>query len=419
VTAARRRTILAVALVVTTLAGACSGPAAGGQAARVRLRVVVQGEPEETAPFDQLAGAFEHDNPGLGIDLVKLGEEDDALAKLATDFAGGNAPDAFLISYREYAQFATRRALRPILPLLGDIDLSGYYPAGIDAFSIDGTLQCMPQSVASVVVFYNPTLFDRAAVPRPAPRWSAAAFADAARKMTSVDVAGVGFEPSLINVAGFVWANGGEIVDDQYRPMRLTFDSAPARQSLQFLRDLARSGVTPGKGGSNREVLEDRFVSGRLAMYLGTQKDVARFREVPGLDFDVAPLPTLTGPGAALVSDGWCIPSTAGHPADAGRFVRFAVGEDGQTVLALGGRTVPSMRSVAESPAFVDPTRHPASSGVFLDALSHVRRTPVVPGWPEIEDRTGRALKKILFDDGDPDAAIAALADQVAPLLRE
>ena len=36
-------------------------------------------------------------------------------------------------------------------------------------------------------------------------------------------------------------------------------------------------------------------------------------------------------------------------------FVAFATGEEGQTITALGGRTVPSLESVANSGAFLDP----------------------------------------------------------------
>jgi multiple sugar transport system substrate-binding protein len=54
--------------------------------------------------------------------------------------------------------------------------------------------------------------------------------------------------------------------------------------------------------------------------------------------------------------------------------------------VARTGRTVPSLRSVARSDAFLDPDAKPRSSEVFLDGIPTIRRLPTISTWPEIED---------------------------------
>lgn len=96
---------------------------------------------------------------------------DDHLTRLSTAFASGNVPDVFLINYRQYAPFAQRGAVHPIESLLAQqgVDLAGYCEEPLRAFSYDGALQCMPQNISSLVVYWNRKLFEAAGVAAPRP----------------------------------------------------------------------------------------------------------------------------------------------------------------------------------------------------------------------------------------------------------
>ena len=419
---------IAALLVATLVVAGCSSSAPpdqdpSGSTSPVSITVQVSGEREETAVYRAVKTAFENVNPQIEVELVEIADKGDHLTKLSTDFAAGDPADVFLVNFREYSQFVARGAVDPIEDYLdaNDIDLAAYYPAPIEAFTFGDQLQCMPQNVSSLVVYYNTDLFEAAGLDAPQAGWTWDDFRATALELTGGDVRGVGIEANVIRVAPFVWSNGGELVDDDARPSRFTLDEPAAREALAFIVSLARDDeVIPTEEELAAQDLETRFVTDKLGMLLSSRRDTPAFREVRGLNWDVAPLPVADEPVGILHSDGYCIAAGTENPDAAAEFVAFATGNQGQTLTSLGGRTVPSMISVAESGAFLDPTRPPASSQVFLDAIPNLRRTPVIPTWPEIESLAEEILTRAFYEPGYTiDDALEALEAETAGLFEE
>lgn len=412
--------VVGLAAVVALTASACSSGASGGAASGDdTIRLQVSGEPEETAVYDALAKAFMEQHPGSTIEVVKVAEKPDHLARLSTSFAAGNPPDVFLVNFREFSQYAARGALEPVGPLLADqgLDFDDYFTPSLAAFDFDGALQCMPQNISSLVVYYNRELFRRYGVDEPPDRWSWEEFRSTAIAMTRDDVHGVGIEPSVIRLAPFVWSNGGQVVDDTETPTRFTLDEPAAREAAEFVVGLVRDDqVTPTEQEIAAQDLEIRFETGKLAMLLSSRVDTPRFREVSGLAWDVAPLPQADEPANILHSDAYCLARPSQDKQLATEFIEYAVSRGGQTLAALGGRTVPSLKSVARSAAFLDPTQEPRRARVWLDAVPYLRRTPVWPTWTEIEDLSEELLTRAYYDDVSLDEILSQLDEESRPL---
>jgi multiple sugar transport system substrate-binding protein len=77
---------------------------------------------------------------------------------------------------------------------------------------------------------------------------------------------------------------------------------------------------------------------------------------------------------------------------------------------------VPSLRSVAESDAFLDPSKKPANSRVFLQGIEHIRRVPTVSTWPEIEDASAGILENGMYLGQPIDKVLADLDEATKPL---
>jgi multiple sugar transport system substrate-binding protein len=411
------------ALLVAAAVSACSDSdgksAESGEGATLRLQV--SGEPEETAVYAAMAEAFRNAHPGSRVQVIEVPEKSDHLARLSTSFAAGSPPDVFLVNFREYAQFVARGAVEPAGTLLEDrgLDVGDYFPQPIDAFTYDGALQCMPQNVSSLVVYYNTALFAERGVDPPAPGWSFADFTAAARALTDPEAGtrGVGLSADLIRLAPFIWSAGGEVVDDTENPTAFALDTPEARAGVEAVVGLARAGLVPTEEELAAQNLQTRFVTGKLGMLLSSRREVPALREVEGLEWDVASLPVIGEPASILHSDAYCIAAGSDNVGAAADLVEFAVGQQGQTIAALSGRTVPSLRKVADSPAFLDPSRDPASSQVFLDAIPIIRRTPVTPSWPEIEDIAAEQLSRAFYEGRDVDRYLDEIARQGDALL--
>lgn len=407
---------ISVLLTLSACAGGADSDSAGSATAPITVQIGA--EPEEAAVYRSLVTAYEEAGGGE-VELVTVGR-DDHLTRLSTAFASGAAPDVFLINYREYAPFVQRGAVHPIGPLLAEqgLDTADYYEEPLRAFTSDGALQCMPQNISSLVVYWNRGLFTQAGLPAPKAGWTWDDFVATARTLSTGGVKGVGIDSSITRMAPFIWSSGGTIVDDDGAPTRTTLHEPGARAALEAVVDLIGTGATPSKEQLAAQGLPEQFMTGKLAMFLSSRVEVPALREQRGLDFDVAALPVMGKPASVLHSDAYCIASSSENRAAAAKFVAYAVGQQGQTVTALGGRTVPSLRSVATSPAFLTPARAPASSQVFLDAIPYLRHTPVTPSWPEVEDVIGTQLQRA-FEDGVPlDEVLAEIQKQADPLLQ-
>ena len=97
------------------------------------------------------------------------------------------------------------------------------------------------------------------------------------------------------------------------------------------------------------------------------------------------------------------------------RFIEFANSPAGQEIIAASGRTVPSLRAVAESPAFLDPRQRPASSQVFLDAIPTIRPLPVLAGWADIEAILDEELTRAYYGQASLDEAIRTAEERAGP----
>jgi multiple sugar transport system substrate-binding protein len=416
----RTLSILAATLLLVT---ALPQPAGGKPEGAVSF--AFWGDPAEAAAYEEVIAGFENHAPGIDVEAQYTPGKSDYGKRISTAFAGGAPPDVFLINYRDYGQYAASGALEPLGPRLDaseTIAEDEFYELPMEAFSQDGELICMPQNISSLVVYYNVDLFEAAGLPLPADDWTLDDFTAAAEALT-VDEDGDGVnevhglvtESSLIRYAPFIWSAGGEVVDDTDDPTRLTLDTPEAREAIAWFMNLGAGGhdVVPSEAEVLAEDDLSRFMNGRAGMFLQSRRVVPTLREIDGFQWDVAPLPQDEQPAGILHSDAFCMSTDAADKDAAWAFIEYAVGPAGQEILARTGRTVPSMKSVAESPVFLggeNGEANPPSSHVFLDTIPALRRVPSISTWPEIEDIFNAEFQRALHDDAfDVDAAIATV----------
>jgi multiple sugar transport system substrate-binding protein len=422
------RRLLAIGLLAAALA-ACGGDGGDstGEELSGEVSFLVFGEPEELKAFRGVVDGFRKVEPDVTVKLIEASDREDLLARLSTSFAGGTPPDLFLLNYRFYGQFAARNVLEPIEERLDGSDAfeeDDFYPQALDAFRFDGELICLPQNISSLVVYYNRGLFKQAKVPEPEPGWTWDDMVQKAIRLTrdtngdgDIDQHGLGVEPSIIRIAPFVWSNGGELVDDEDAPTRFELDTPEATDAMQKFFDLRREHlVIPSEQEVEAEDDETRFQNGREAMVLSSRRATPAFRTITAFDWDVAPLPRHDEEAGILHSDAYCLTRASDNKDAAWAFMEFALGEEGQRITARSGRTVPSLKTVAQSNSFLDPSLKPAHSEVFLDGIPAIRRVPTISTWPEIEDAAESILEQGLYRGVSAEEVTRQLVERTTPM---
>jgi multiple sugar transport system substrate-binding protein len=384
---------------------------------RTAISFMVFGGPEELAAYNSLVAAFHDAQTEVRVDMRYVPDQAEYRRRLAADFSAGAAADVMLLNYRRFATFAGQGGLQPLTTYFDQSHLlreADFYTITLDSFRFQGELWCVPQNMSSLVVFYNQNLFDAAGLPYPADDWTWADFLATAQALTRdqdgdgrPEQYGAGIEPTLNRLAPFIWQAGGELVDDPHNPTRLALDSPTAQVGMQWFVSLQTDhGVVPDALAQSAESAESRFLNGTLAMYFNSRRGVPTYRTIEKFGWDVAPLPRGVQQAGILHSDGYCLAATSREKEAAWRFIEFANSQTGQMLLAETGRTVPSLRAVAESPAFLEPTKAPARSRVFVDGIATARAVPVMASWPIIEDTASQDIEQAFF--GRVSAAEAA-----------
>lgn len=431
--------VLAALAAIAVTAGGCTQQQPQGAPDLGPIQVLVSGSPDEIAAYKTLIEAYKKARPGTDVQLLEASSAKDLTTKLSTSIAGGAPPDAFLMNYRLYGQFASKNAVEPVderLKASKVIKASDYYPQAMGAFRWGGKQMCMPQNVSSLQVYYNRRLFTKFGVAPPKDGWTWNDFVATAQLMTrdanghqikageteggpapKVAVHGAGSEPVVIRVAPFVWSNGGRLVDDDQKPTRFTFDDKAALEALRNFIDLRIAyGVTPTDSDIKAADLVSRFATGQLAMLLESRRVTPTLRAAKDLDWDVASLPRYGNPAGILHSDAYCITAGSKHKDAAWNFIEYAMSSDGQKIITATGRTVPSHIETSKSEAYLDPNKAPKNSKVFLDAIPNLRSVPTTSTWAEIEDAMEGILENAVNRADKLDAVVAEIDKQTKPM---
>ena len=366
--------------------------------------------------------AFEQEEPDVDVQLVETSDRDDLIARVSTSIAGGKPPELFLINYRFFGQFAARDVLEPLEDRgSSDSDVfeeDDFYPGPLDAFRFgdDRTITCLPQNASSLVTYYNRDLFEAAGVAGARGRLDLEGLhrprgrADEGHERRRHDRrlrGGHRAQPHPARALPVVERRG----TGEGRPLGVRPGAPEAAEVLdQFFSLHANYRAIPSEEEEESEDSEARFLNGRTAMYFDSRRATPGFRTITAFDWDVAPLPKFDEPASILHSDAYCMPRGAENKDAAWRFVEFALGPDGQRITAEAGRTVPSLKAVASTDAFLDPDAKPRRSQVFLDNLDHVRAVPSISTWPEIEDVAGVFLEEAMYEEGELPSEIAQAA---------
>lgn len=256
--------------------------------------------------------------------------------KLATQFAGGDAPDVMQMDEAYIDSYGTRSSLLDLETISDVLDLSAMDDAVLDTGRLaDGTLVGAPLGVGIFSVGVNPTLLEQAGLEMPDDTtWTWEEFAELCTAISDwaadagEDVVGFDFFGTAAAELG-AWARqSGEQLFPREDETLISKDTIVAY--LEYALALVESGATV----SPSEQIEDfaagveqgRFGNNRAAFHLQFHTQVQTFQAASGSPMQLLRLPARTSGDAQMVNKAsmyWSIAANAADPQSAGTLVDF------------------------------------------------------------------------------------------------
>lgn len=321
--------IASPAILKLTGAGALSSPAAAAEPGR--LRIAWWGGTDRARRTQAAIDAFKLGRSGLEIAPETVGW-DAYWTKLATQVAGGNAPDIIQMDYRYLPEYARRGALRALDDLVPSvIDPSDYVPSVLEAGKIDGKLYGIPMGMNSDVLLYDKTMLEKLGLAAPNPEMSWAEFATLGENITKKANRRGYFgsaDPSVMEPELEYWVltRGRTLYD---KDGRLGFTRDDAESWLALCAEMrGRGAIVPADLAATDKITidSDLLTTGRAAITFTNSNQSVGYQAVSKSKVGMAFHPKGEKPGEYLKpSMMLCVSATAADPKTAAALIDFMV----------------------------------------------------------------------------------------------
>ncbi len=406
-----------IVVIASIVLSACGGGKSEGP---VTISFMAWGAPEELAVWQQIVNDFEAANPDIKVN-VEVADWDSYWEKLKTLLAANTPPDVFAMDAPLYLDYQTRGVLLNLQPYIDKNPgmLDGFYPVTLQAYKLEDGYYGLPRDFQTIVLFYNKDMFDAAGMPYPTADWTYDDLRNAAKTLT-LDTNGDG----IIEQWGFatdlwdmelswseaIWSWGGEVINAD--ATKTLVGEPTAREAWQFFYDMMFVDKTIPDTNTSGQYGTDLFQAGVAAMTSIGHWAVPGYATVD-FKWDVAPLPTAPGGGrvTSVNSAGFVAAKESKEPDAAWEFIKYCLSEAGQTRLTELGLAIPVLKSVAESPTFLDQTMVDINQQVFLDSLEFSRMKPVFRGYEEWSAVVGDGMAPIWLGEAELNPTL----DEVVP----
>jgi multiple sugar transport system substrate-binding protein len=421
-----KRKILFTVLIVALLVSACGKKSASGP---VEITFMAWGAPEELAVWQKIADEFHTANSNITVKM-DVSDWDSYWTKLDTLFAGGTPPDVFAMDAPLYLDWQSRDVLLNLQPYIDKTSgfLDNFYPQTLQGYKVSDGYYGLPRDFQTIALFYNKDMFDAAGVAYPTASWTWDDLRSAAKKLT-LDTNGdgktdqYGFYCDLWDMelcwSEAIWSYGGEVINTDYTKTLL--GEPKARLAWQMFHDMMFVDKSMPDAVAAGEYGGDLFQAGVVAIWPMGHWAIPGYAE-SGFQWDVAPMPSgPAGQATSVNSAGFVVAKASKNPEAAWKFVQFALSKEGQTRLTEMGLAIPVLKSVADSPVFLQAKvgDRTINQQVFLDALKYAHLKPIFKGYTLWADAIGNGMATIWTGEAELNSTLDAAVQEADKVLSE
>lgn len=237
------------------------------------------GDNRDKAALEQAVAPFTED---LGIEVTVEIVDPDLPQKFQQAAATGDGPDIVLWAHDRFGEWASGGLIAPVQP--SDSWSEDILPAAMDAVQFDGKTWGYPLAVEAVTLIYNKDLIET-----PPATFEEIAALEVDGQKILWDYNNTYFTmPMLMAGGGYAFQK----VEGSYDGSTTGVNTDGAIAGAEVLKSLFDDGVMPQ--GVDYGVMDGAMNNGEVAMVLNGPWSWAAF-EASGLNFGVAPIPTVGG----------------------------------------------------------------------------------------------------------------------------
>jgi multiple sugar transport system substrate-binding protein len=356
-----------------------------------------------TKYWDAIAAAFHKANPSIKVNVQTVNWTDFP-NKVQTLIQNKQFPD--VLEGSTAPQFAQSHLLYKSSDVLSAAVLGDLMQKFLKDTAYQGTPYGIPFTTSTRALYYNKKIFAAAGITSPPQTWTQLQ-ADAA-KIKAKGYIGYGLplgsEEAQAEALMWFLGNGGGYLgtDGKY-----TINSAQNVQTLEFLSQMVKSGVTqPSPGTTDRKDVWAQFAQGKIGMVGGQPALIPIIQQAGVLkssDYSTADFPGKNGPLASTlgVHDDIVAFNTGGHQAAIRKFLDFAYQNKYQLQFANEYGLLPATTSAASSM-----TSNPTFSAFFKNIPASVNY-PSNTNWTTVENQIKTTLGQAVT--GNPQQILNAI----------
>jgi multiple sugar transport system substrate-binding protein len=420
--------VLVIASVLLAACGGAAKPASSGaplSGASAEITFSMWGAPEELTVWKQIVADFETANPNIKVN-VEVSDWGAYWDKLKTQLAAGTPPDVFAMDAPLFLDYQSRGVLLNLQPYVDKNPdmLKDVYPQTLEAYKTPDGYYGLPRDFQTIVLFYNKDMFDKAGVAYPTADWTWEDLRAASKKLTKdnngdgkTDQFGFIFDQWDMEVgwSEALWSYGGDIISADHA--KTLIGEPKARQAWQLLNDMVFVDKSVPDANAIGQYGLDLFQAGIAAMTPMGHWAVPGYNTA-GFKFDVVPMPKgPAGQATSVNSAGFVVSKASKNPDAAFAFIQFAISKAGQTRLAELGFACPVLKSVAESPAFLEQKGSNLDQKVFLDSLAFAHMKPVFKGYDEWASAVGDGMGAVWRGEAELNPTLDEIVKQADAVL--
>lgn len=335
----------AAVLTLSVLLTGCGGSDESSGGGRTVLRYTWWGNPDRAARTQEAVALFEKEHPGVEVQTSFAGYEA-YKQKLATQAAGGDAPDVMQLDYRQIDQYASGSILLDLGKQKKALRTDEIDPGLLATGVVDGTQYAIPQGRGTETLVYDAEQWKAAGVPRPRKGWTWDEWADAMRELAKKSGKPGSVDPGQSEDCFEVWLRGqGKALYTKDR--RLGFTADDLTRWWTFTDKLRREGAVSAAEQTTQldgSVENQPLARGKAIADFNWDAPASGYTPIVGEGLTLAPMPS----GADGTPGQYFKPSmfmgaaaSTEHPEESAEFIDFMINDEKAAAILGASRGIP------------------------------------------------------------------------------